>query len=124
MHVQAGIEQQRELGQWIHRRYVREFAYLPAAFDPAAIRIQSTWYNRTRESALHNFRGLYGEHMDYEALNIFSVPEDQPDVVGLPYVNCAYAAKLAKFAMRSPEFRAFLSKHKVSDLPVMTEKSL
>ncbi|CAD5228797.1 unnamed protein product [Bursaphelenchus xylophilus] len=97
-----GIEQQRRL----------EFGYLPEEFNEKLIRIQSTWYNRTRESALYNFKGLYGEKIDYETLKILTIPDNETDVIGLPYDNCGYAHQLAKEALKTDEVIQYMNKHK------------
>ncbi|CAD5221786.1 unnamed protein product [Bursaphelenchus okinawaensis] len=107
-----GIEQQRRLGKWIYNRYVQEFKYLPTDFDSKSIKIQSTWYNRTKESALYNFKGLYGEDISFGKLKILTIPDDQVDIVGLPYDNCEYAHQLAKEILKTKEVKEYLVQHK------------
>ncbi|CAD5227803.1 unnamed protein product [Bursaphelenchus xylophilus] len=106
-----GIEQQRQLGEWIFNRYVAELRFLPTHFDGKAIKIQSTYYNRTHESALYNLRGMYGDNITYDELDIFSIPGNETDVVGLPDFHCAYANTLSKETLKTKEVSAFVKKH-------------
>ncbi|CAD5213410.1 unnamed protein product [Bursaphelenchus xylophilus] len=104
-----GIEQHRELGKWIRARYIEAFKFLPETFDGDAIKIRSTYINRTRESALYNFKGLYGENITFDTLNIVSPSDSDLDIVGVPYRHCNYTDQLGAAGLNTSEVANYLS---------------
>ncbi|CAD5213412.1 unnamed protein product [Bursaphelenchus xylophilus] len=106
-----GIQQQQFLGKWIRKRYIEAFKFLPNKYDANAIKIRTTSINRTRESALYNFKGLYGKKITYDTLKIVSPLKNETDIIGAPFVNCHFSFLLGSKGLKTREVAKFLKKN-------------
>ncbi|CAD5232814.1 unnamed protein product [Bursaphelenchus xylophilus] len=105
-----GIQQQRELGAFIRQRYVKQLKFLPAELSTSVIKVESSTANRTQQSALHNFRGIFNDDsLTLKAIDIEWPKVNEPNIVGYPYYNaCAYVEKLEKYVSKNEAFNNFM----------------
>lgn len=97
------------MGRWIRQRYVEQLKFLPAEHDPTTYEVQCTTANRTRESALYNFRGLYGEKsVDYHNFHVDWAKANESNIIGYPYANCDYVNKLNRYTFLAKEVQEFI----------------
>lgn len=86
-----GAAQQKSLGKWIRDRYINHFKLLNEAFEPKAIKILSTDFNRTVDSARYNLLGMYGEDSGAIPITVSSL---KTDYAGNPSKSCPRARSL------------------------------
>ncbi|CAD5229740.1 unnamed protein product [Bursaphelenchus okinawaensis] len=103
-----GVEQQNALGQWIRRRYVEHFKFLPDQFQGDILRVRSTQVNRTIKSAHANLFGMYGAPTVEYPIDVVPMAEDY---AALPTSSCQRLISLRELIKATPEYALIETQH-------------
>ncbi|XP_019336726.1 testicular acid phosphatase isoform X1 [Alligator mississippiensis] len=114
--TQVGVEQQRELGQFLRQRYE---AFLSPHYHPQEIYVRSTDYDRTLASAQANLAGLYPPggagppNPAWQPVPVHTVPAAQDKLLRFPLRPCPRYQQLMEETTHLPQHQARMHAWKV-----------
>lgn len=115
--LQKGKQEHYALGQWLKKRYCD---ILSPKYSEDEIKIRSTTYDRTIESALANLAGMYppngneiwNNNLEWQPIPVRSWPAEFDTLIGEPMPSCPAYEEAMEAVMKSQKIKETLEDSK------------
>ncbi|XP_039768914.1 prostatic acid phosphatase isoform X2 [Ornithorhynchus anatinus] len=122
--TQLGMEQQYELGQFLHKTYSH---FLNDSYNRNQVYVRSTDIDRTLMSAMTNLAALFppkgtsvwNPQIPWQPIPVHTIPVSEDQLLYLPFLKCPRFKELEKETLESEDFQNRLKPYKefLKELP-------